>query len=918
MANNEAEQVYRGSEWRKWDLQVHCPDDVLNNRFDGKDHDDKWEKYVAKVEESGLEVIGLTNYFCIEGYEKLLRYKYNGRLENLKLVLPNVEFRLSQPNRNGEYINIHLLFSNQISLNKIKDFLGRLPIISTDPDRRGLFCSQNDLQQIGYEKALVEFSQLRETLKENFLHRKDYLVAGVCRGYGSFRPEQNEGRGTSLAIEIDKMCDFFFGNAEDIDHFLNTNRYEDAEPKAVIRTSDAHDLEKIGTLSTWIKANPTFDGLKQIIYEPVGRVDVGENDPGAFRHVIIDSFAVSESNDNFFLKNVGNMFLNPGLNCVIGPRGAGKSALLDAMSFSLGDKEVLDEERNNYVGFFFKKNESNIISAQVKNSYSGEIRELSPRTAKESGFLFDYYHQKQIGSLADPNNEDELSRFLFEKVFIEEVGADSLFNKLNEQRDEFITRLTVNREQIVACEKEISKEEDIKNNINEKNTRAKFLSQKSVIHLLEERNKIIKIRERIRRIKDRIENVEDQPLISKEDSVDTIFFREIQFSDLDPEETVLPKEWKKLEKEVDAFLNSLSTNKEDLGRQIAGLTQKVVELEPCFNFVEQLTEIWGRIQSESNKHGLTITIADIGKLDSIQKEIVALQEQLNNIANRKREKLTLLEERKRLLVGYNSHLSSVKGRLDAGFEALLKDDGAILNDTIKLDIQTAFSLESYLEIVESKAKHESDDDSVPRFPNRKPLIELFKSLGSENIINSFRDNNFGTWSIRGFGSGGLDYFRKMKNKEEVAMYLEELLPALTSHLLWRPDSTKEFKKLNRCSIGERGTALLSVILVTGREPLIIDQPEDDLDHFYLYKTLTPIIREVKKRRQLIFATHDANVVVNGDAELIIIVTSQDDKFGTVTLAAIENQENREKVMDILEGGRDAFKKREQKYHVYMP
>jgi len=145
------------------------------------------------------------------------------------------------------------------------------------------------------------------------------------------------------------------------------------------------------------------------------------------------------------------------------------------------------------------------------------------------------------------------------------------------------------------------------------------------------------------------------------------------------------------------------------------------------------------------------------------------------------------------------------------------------------------------------------------------------------------------------------------------MYLEEFLPSLTSHLLWRPDSQRDFKLLKECSIGERGTALLSIILISGREPLIIDQLEDDLDHFYLYKTLTPIIKEVKKRRQLIFATHDANIVINGDAELILITTTEDGKFGEVTETSIENLDNRDWVMKVLEGSRIAFIKRKMKY-----
>ena len=289
-----------------------------------------------------------------------------------------------------------------------------------------------------------------------------------------------------------------------------------------------------------------------------------------------------------------------------------------------------------------------------------------------------------------------------------------------------------------------------------------------------------------------------------------------------------------------------------------------------------------------------------------------MEEQLKVIDGKKEEKATLLVERKNLLTKYREYLNNVKSDLESNFSDLLKNDGAILNDTIKLKVEINLPLESYLEIIEIKAQHNPEDET-PRFPVRKSLLELFNTLGAEKIIRDLRNNYFDDWSAPGFGTGGLDYFKKLQNKEEVAMYLEELLPSLTSHLLWRPDLTRDFKLLKECSIGERGTALLSIILISGREPLIIDQPEDDLDHFYLYKTLTPIIKEVKKRRQLIFATHDANIVINGDAELILITTTEDGKFGEVIATSIENLDNRDWVMKVLEGGRDAFRKRKDKY-----
>lgn len=393
-----------------------------------------------------------------------------------------------------------------------------------------------------------------------------------------------------------------------------------------------------------------------------------------------------------------------------------------------------------------------------------------------------------------------------------------------------------------------------------------------------------------------MENIEEEPLISNKEAVDTNFFNELLLSEFDPEGTVLPKEWKDLEKEASSFLESLGTNKEELEKQITTLTVKIIESASLFDFNERLNAIWEEIKTESAKQNLTITEDDLGKLDSIQKDILILEEKLEDIKKFKEEKQALLGERKRLLDNYIVYLNSGKEKLEESFKKLLEGDGAILNNTIKLEIKTVFSTESYLECIQEKSVRDSEDD-LPNFPSKKPLLELFKSLSSEKLIISFRRNNFEDWSVPGLGTRSLDYFKKIKNKEEVAMFLEELLPDLISRLLWRPDLTKEFKPLKNCSIGERGTALLSIILIAGAEPLIIDQPEDDLDHFYLYKTLTPIIKEVKKRRQLIFATHDANIVVNGDAELIFIVVTEDGEFGDITPTSIENLATREKIID---------------------
>ena len=95
----------RGSEWRKWDLHIHSPCTLLNNFFNSD-----WDSWVAKIRESDIKVIGLTNYFKFRDDEITTAKE---KLGSDILVLPNLEFRLAQTNKENTEINIHILFSEK-------------------------------------------------------------------------------------------------------------------------------------------------------------------------------------------------------------------------------------------------------------------------------------------------------------------------------------------------------------------------------------------------------------------------------------------------------------------------------------------------------------------------------------------------------------------------------------------------------------------------------------------------------------------------------------------------------------------------------------------------------------------------------------------------------------------------------------
>lgn len=122
------------------------------------------------------------------------------------------------------------------------------------------------------------------------------------------------------------------------------------------------------------------------------------------------------------------------------------------------------------------------------------------------------------------------------------------------------------------------------------------------------------------------------------------------------------------------------------------------------------------------------------------------------------------------------------------------------------------------------------------------------------------------------------------------------------------------KSLQSTSFGERCGIALAIVLVAGTNPIVIDQPEDNLDGKYISKVLVPLLRQQKRHRQIILVTRDANIVVGGDSELMIILT-KDATGTTMPPATIEDKAKRKEYIWILDGGERAFQKREEKYSI---
>ena len=162
----------------------------------------------------------------------------------------------------------------------------------------------------------------------------------------------------------------------------------------------------------------------------------------------------------------------------------------------------------------------------------------------------------------------------------------------------------------------------------------------------------------------------------------------------------------------------------------------------------------------------------------------------------------------------------------------------------------------------------------------------------------------------------------MKNVKDrrFAAHIQSLQPEQMDRIrCWFPEdsldvkfSLKEgrgFKPVEQVSPGQKTAALLAFILSYGNEPLILDQPEDDLDNHLIYDLIVSQLREIKQRRQILIVTHNANIVVNGDAENVIALDIKAGQTRIVTQGGLQDSSIRNEICRIMEGGKEAFEQR---------
>ncbi len=357
----------RGSLWRKWDLHVHAPSKFTcakNDQYEGVSLAQKQEKFIDELKcVKDISVLGITDYFSLEGYKLVMNNI--SQLKHFDLILPNIEIRITPVTGKGKKINLHIIPNTSVlTIEEIERFLYKFEF---GPEK--LTCKETDLEKLGkkldstssheqsFKKGLNEFAISYDTFFKEFNNlpskTKENLLIGVSN---------NSGDGASGIKEIQGIRDIIYSGVDFIfssqpsDSLYFTGNGPDSSEKIIevygalkpcLHGSDYHgskdktvicvpDLERF----CWLKGDSSFEGLKQVLIEPIDRVYIGK-EPEIFERVrqnqtkYIDQIEVKKSTtyENQYGKWFENVKieLNPELVAIIGNKGSGKSALADIM-----------------------------------------------------------------------------------------------------------------------------------------------------------------------------------------------------------------------------------------------------------------------------------------------------------------------------------------------------------------------------------------------------------------------------------------------------------------------------------------------------------------------------------------------------------------------------------------------------------
>lgn len=831
--------------------------------------------------------------------------------------------------------------------------------------------ADNAALSVGVNQFKVSFEQLQSEWDKSAWIRGNCLVAvavGERDGTSGLRDASNSFAALRKSIEAFAHI-IFSASSSQIEFWLGRKgaTLEDLESKwggmkPCLHGSDAHDVVRVGVPDgeclCWIKGDLTFESLRQACIEPEGRVHIGTQPPrGSLAGHTIQTLKVS----NASWMNPSVVALNPGLVAVIGARGSGKTALADLIatgglavnarqnprSFVVRAKEYLVDSRS-------------VLSWENNEETGNDLKDIDIEELLETPRV-QYLSQQFVENLCSADGMegslvDEIERVIFSAHPVEEREGASSFKELYAIRSAAAIEQRVRHEQALETAsnaltqerqlkqelpalikqqseltKQIAQDQKDRNDLVGKGQEVRAKRHEQLAKALDiRRRELDVIQARLRALNALKEDVADirQRRIP-------VWLTELQQTRSDA--ALKQSEWDHFKLgfsgDVDLTLNEHIKNATSELKKVSGtsptVTDTMVEADPNVPLIADnanLTEVTVVLLQQE--------LARLSKLIGIDaqntKRFVALNDKIAK-STKSLEKLNaqieksntaderiqvLIQRRREAYAGVFSAIVDLETQLDLLYAPLARN----LSDSSGALSQLGFAV------------------------RRKVNVEIWAEEG-EVLLDLRRNGPFkGRGALLDAAKKTLLIPWQSGRPEDVSVAMQEFIKENeTSLKAHRPDAvdnrewTSAVSKwlhgtshievsygiqyddvdIERLSPGTRGIVLLLLYLAIDEEddrPLIIDQPEENLDPQSIYDELVGRFRVAKTRRQIIIVTHNANLVVNTDADQVIVATAGHHGPGelpqiTYESGGLENPLIRKRVCDILEGGERAFKAR---------
>jgi|LSQX01.3.fsa_nt_gb ABC-type cobalamin/Fe3+-siderophores transport system ATPase subunit len=947
--------VFRGSEWRKWDFHIHTPFS-FTHQFEGnfsneeshefqEGFDDYVKTIFIKAIENDIAAVGITDYFRIDGYKKIkTQYLSNDEkllelfdgdtvlIEKIKhiFIFPNIEMRLNSfVGRNCENIDFHVIFSDEIPIEFIEEnFIKKLEFIYDTPtgiptDKRSISTInikafgaklkydqgfQGDELTVGYEHLSLDIDDIIKALQEISDFKDRYLTIVDDDKLGVI---PWVGRDHSIRKTIVKRSNMqFSNNISNIEWGLGLRGYESPDGFVnefghllpSVTGSDAHSYDEMfsteNELNCWVKANANFEGLRQIIFEPSERVKIQTTKPeDKNSDKVIERIEINDS--NFVCEPI---YFNENLTCIIGGKSTGKSILLREIAKTIDIDQVRNREKEIYDN---PKREFKIENARVFWKDGSEDHEKRKIV---------YIPQTYLNRLTDEEQEttqiDELiEKVLFQNSVIHE-GYDNLSKKLHKEKE--------------YTGKMILEYSSLNNQISNLKEQLKENGDSKSVNII-----ILNIQKKIDDIAKK-SNISEDDITMYNTSKSKISFLESQAKDIASDTTIINDS---------NYVECFREKTEEILKQLKSPVSKEHFIMKTTNLLDELERQWIKSKNELISELKQLKITGEKELIELQKIVEGLQpiiEKTEEIKELTKKKSTE-EERKKRAEKMESELSGIisdKEKLKLEIVRIPKKFKALYNEYISLvrnetdnfvDGDMTFSAN----VVFRKDKFV--DNMLNTF-NKKTLIsDVAKQM--RDTPETISDDSF----INIIPKELLEHIEADKIKTVKGITFEIVLRNLFNDWFNIDYSVNMGRdSIKNMSPGKKALVLLRLLLELAQSdfPILIDQPEDDLDNRSIYYDIVQYIKSKKKERQIIVVTHNANVVLGSDSELIIIANQdgkdcknytarfeycsgaiEDNDVGGTKKGILYESGVRDQICVILEGGVDAFSLRESKYSI---